>query len=177
LSAIANYVESLKDIDEEIVFIHAATLTIDKLIVQINQEDLYSSFSVNLFSVFCFVKHLIPIMISNNYGSFIFISSVVPKLQIPGTSIYSTSKIALEQLSKQIVSEYSQFKIQSNVLRLGYFDSGLIKKMTPKIFGSVINRIPSKNLGSTSEIPEFIKLIVKSKYINGSVISVDGGIS
>ena len=67
--------------------------------------------------------------------------------------------------------------MRSNVLRLGYFDTGLIKKLSPRIFTSVINRIPNKNLGDVNEIPKIIKLIVESNYVNGSIISIDGGIN
>ena len=175
--SISEYVALLKGSDEEIVFIHAAALSLDKLIIDVNHEDLINTFSVNLFSAFAFVKHLIPIMLAKGEGSFIFLSSVAPDLQIPGTSVYSASKVALEQLSNQIVSEYSQFNIRSNVLKLGYFNSGMIKKLSPKVFTSIIERIPSKNLGEISDIPKIIKLIVESSYINGSVISIDGGIN
>lgn len=175
--AIAEYVAALKGTKEEIVFIHAAAVSPSKLISDVDKEDLVSTFSVNVFSVFHFARYLIPLMMSSGGGSFIFLSSVAPRLQIPGTSIYATSKVALEQFSYQIVSEYSQFNVRSNVLRLGYFDTGLIKKLSPRIFTSVINRIPNKNLGDVNEIPKIIKLIVESNYVNGSIISIDGGIN
>ena len=175
-SAISEYIESVKNSEEEIVFIHAAAISPNKLITDISYDDLINTFSVNTFSAFYFAKKLIPIMMGQNKGSFIFLSSAASKLNIPGTSVYSTSKMSLEQLSNQIVGEYSKFNIRSNVVKLGYFNSGLIKKITPKVVSTIISRIPSQKLGDINEIPKVVQLILECDYINGSVISIDGGI-
>lgn len=175
-SAISEYVESVKNSEEEIVFIHAAAISPNKLITDISYDDLINTFSVNIFSAFYFAKKLIPTMMGHSKGTFIFLSSATSKLNIPGTSVYSTSKLSLEQLSNQIVGEYSKFNIRSNVIKLGYFNSGLIKKITPKVVSTIISRIPSQKLGDVNEIPKIVQLILECEYINGSVISIDGGI-
>lgn len=174
--AISEYVDSIKNTQEEIVFIHAAAINSNKLITEISKEDLENIFNINLFSAFYFAKKLIPMMMGLNKGSFIFFSSAVTNLQITGTSAYSASKVSLEQLSSQIVGEYSKFGIRSNVIKLGYFNTGLINKISPQIFSKILNRIPSKELGEIEEIIKIVELLVDSKYINGSVITIDGGI-
>ena len=39
----------------------------------------------------------------------------------------------------------------------------------------IIDKLPNKKLGTISEITLAIKLLIKSSFINGSIIKIDGG--
>jgi NAD(P)-dependent dehydrogenase (short-subunit alcohol dehydrogenase family) len=40
----------------------------------------------------------------------------------------------------------------------------------------IIESIPSKRLGETSNIVNAVEFLMKSEYVNGSTINIDGGI-
>ena len=63
----------------------------------------------------------------------------------------------------------------SNVLALGYFNSGLIETLSEKIKNTLLEEIPSKKLGDPSNIASAIEFLIKSDYTNGGVINIDGG--
>ena len=177
-SAIKEYVDSLAIKEHQnLIFIHAATLNKDDLIVNLDSEDLIDIFTINLFSAINFAKALIPIMMANEMGQFIFLTSVVPEMGLTGTSAYSSSKVALEQFSRNLVTEYGRFGIRSNVIRLGYFDTGLIKTLAKLDSEKILKRIPAGRFGTIGNINNAIDFILNSEFLNGSIVDLDGGIS
>ena len=77
-------------------------------------------------------------------------------------------------LSKVISLEYGKFNITSNTIRLGNFNTGMYKKLSKSKQEELINQIPSKKLGDFKDIVSTINLIIKSNYINGAEINIDG---
>ena len=92
-----------------------------------------------------------------------------------GTVSYSTSKTALIGFSKVISKEYARFNITSNILSLGTFDTGMFHKINDNKKKEILKSIPSKKVGNISNIVNAVEFINKSDYVNGSIISIDGG--
>ena len=79
-------------------------------------------------------------------------------------------------MSRVLANEYARFGITSNVIILGYFNTGLIETLSEKMRNKIIGSIPSGHLGEPKNIVNAIDFIMKSEYANGSSISLDGGI-
>ena len=79
-------------------------------------------------------------------------------------------------MSRVIAREYARFGITSNVLALGYFNTGLIETLSEKVRNKIIEEIPSRKLGDSSNIVSAVEFLMKSDYTNGSVLHIDGGI-
>jgi len=131
--------------------------------------------SLNITSVFYFTKMLLPLMIEKRWGRFIFITSTGGMRGDIGTVSYSTSKTALIGFSKVISKEYARFNITSNILSLGTFDTGMFHKINDNKKKEILKSIPSKKVGNISNIVNAVEFINKSDYVNGSIISIDGG--
>ncbi len=156
--------------------INLATLSIDKLTHNIDYNDLTKVFNINNFSNILLAKELIPLMIRQNYGKFIFFTSTRATRGDIGISLYSSSKEGLSGFSRSLAKEYAVFNITSNCIQLGYFKSKLFNNIKEDTKKKLIQQIPSKKLGKTNDIIEVINLITKTNYINGSDIVVNGGI-
>ena len=130
---------------------------------------------INLVSNFMICKFILKKMIFANWGRIIFLSSTGAKRGEIGTSGYSASKTGLIGLSKVISKEYGLYNITSNILELGAFDVGMYKKLANTEKLKIKEKIPNKKLGNIDEIFQTIKLLIKSKFINGSVLKIDGG--
>ena len=113
-------------------------------------------------------------MINNKWGRIIHISSEKALRGTVGSSIYSSSKSALAGLSRGIAKEYARFGITSNIINLGYFDSGLLRKLPKKTKERFVDSIPTKKLGSPKNITSCIKFLIESDFTNGSSITIDG---
>jgi NAD(P)-dependent dehydrogenase (short-subunit alcohol dehydrogenase family) len=115
-------------------------------------------------------------MIGDGWGRVIHISSIAGMKGVPGTIAYSTAKTGLLGMSKVLANEYARFGVTSNVLILGYFNTGLIDTLNEKSRQKILASIPSKRLGSPSNIVNAIDFLIKSEYVNGSTVNIDGGI-
>jgi NAD(P)-dependent dehydrogenase (short-subunit alcohol dehydrogenase family) len=158
------------------VLIHAAALSRDGLVADYDTEDWEQVINVNLRGDFLLTKATLKLMISENWGRIIHISSVAGMRGIPGTIAYSAAKTGLIGMSRVLANEYARFGITSNVIILGYFNTGLIETLSEKMRNKIIGSIPSGHLGEPKNIVNAIDFIMKSEYANGSSISLDGGI-
>jgi 3-oxoacyl-[acyl-carrier protein] reductase len=159
-----------------VVLIHAATFNVDNLSVKFKTEDWNRVINLNLGSNFFLTRALLPIMIEEQWGRVIHLSSAAGINGVPGTIAYSTAKTGLLGMSKVLANEYARFGITSNVLIPGYFDTGLIETLNDKMYQKILELIPSKKLGDPSNIANAIDFLIKSEYVNGSTINIDGGI-
>lgn len=176
LKSIKIFVKKNLKLLNNIKVINLATLSIDKLTHNIDYNDLTKVFNINNFSNILLAKELIPLMIRQNYGKFIFFTSTRATRGDIGISLYSSSKEGLSGFSRSLAKEYAVFNITSNCIQLGYFKSKLFNNIKEDTKKKLIQQIPSKKLGKTNDIIEVINLITKTNYINGSDIIVNGGI-
>lgn len=170
------FVSKIKNKLSKVVLIHAAAISLDNLAVKFDTEDWNQSMSLNLNSNFFLTRALLTTMIRDGWGRVIHISSIAGMKGVPGTIAYSTAKTGLLGMSKVLANEYARFGVTSNVLILGYFNTGLIDTLSEKSRQKILESIPSKRLGNPSNIVSAVDFLVKSEYVNGSTINIDGGI-
>ena len=159
----------------KITLVHMAVVKIDKLMCNYTTDDLVKTFSVNFFANFTLTKYLLPIMIKEKWGRIINISSIAAEGSI-GSTAYAASKSALVGYNKSLAKEYGRFNITSNIIRLGYFDVGLIDKLSENKVNKLIDQVPNKKLGAPDEVLKAINYIQSSNYLNGTSINLDGGL-
>jgi 3-oxoacyl-[acyl-carrier protein] reductase len=173
---INEFVIKIQDKLSNIVLINAAAISIDNLAVKFETTDWNKSISLNLNSNFFLTRALLTYMIANKWGRVIHISSIAAIRGVQGTIAYSTTKTGLLGMSKVLANEYARFGITSNVLIPGYLKTGLIDTLDEKSRQKIIESIPSKKLGDPSNVVNAIDFLIKSNYVNGSRINIDGGI-
>jgi len=161
---------------KKITLIHAAALSNDGLAAQLNVNDWDQVMDVNLRGNFLVTRELLIPMIREKWGRIIHFSSVAGVRGMPGTLAYSTSKTGLQGMSRVLAREYARFNITSNVLVLGYFNTGLIETLSENIRESIKEEIPSKKLGDPYDIVCAVEFLIKSGYTNGSLVNIDGAI-
>ena len=75
-----------------------------------------------------------------------------------------------------LAKEYGRFNITTNLIKLGYFDVGLINNLSDNNIKELTSQVPSKKLGIPIEILKLINYIQSSEYLNGASIKLDGGV-
>ena len=175
-SQVNKFVLKIKSRLSKVVLIHAAVISLDNLAVKFETEDWNQSINLNLNGNFFLTRALLTTMIEDGWGRIVHMSSIAAIKGVSGTIAYSTSKTGLLGMSKVLANEYARFGMTSNVLIPGYLDTGLIDTLDEKSRLKILESIPSKKLGSPSNIVNAIDFLIKSEYVNGSSIYVDGGI-
>tara|TARA_B100000963_G_C22538068_1_gene630827 strand:+ start:203 stop:898 length:696 start_codon:yes stop_codon:yes gene_type:complete len=94
-----------------------------------NESNINSTFKVNLIAPVLLTNLISKIMLKKGEGSIFFISSAASILQEPGTSLYASSKSALEKFAKILRQELVKFNVKVSVLRIQYIKTSLSKKV------------------------------------------------
>ena len=171
---VSSFADKWKSKLSKVTLVHCAVLNIDGLFSNYKESDWDRVMQVNLKGNFLLTQGLLPQMIQEKWGRIIHISSVIGMSGRVGTVAYSASKTALLGMSRVLASEYGRFNITSNILNLGYFESGLTDTLKGDVKKEVLNRIPSKSFGKISDIANAMEFLIKTGYVNGSVITIDG---
>ena len=176
IEQIQNIIEKYNSKLTKITFINLVATTLDKLVPDINKEDVTKTFETNIFSNIYFAKFLTKKMVNDKWGRFIFFSSSKAVKGDVGISVYASSKSSLIGFSNSLSKEYSRFHITSNVISLGYFEGASWNRLNIEKQKELLKEVPSKKIGNVNNIYNAIELLIKSDYITGSQIYIDGGI-
>lgn len=158
-----------------VTLIHCAASKVDGLAANYELSDWDHVMGINLRGNFLLTQALLPYMINERWGRIIHISSHGGMDGAPGTIAYSTSKTGLIGMSRVLGKEYARFNITSNVLVLGTFKTGMFMELSDDLKKEIIKKIPSRTFGNTSNIANAVDFLIKSEYVNASVINIDGG--
>ena len=107
------------------------------------------------------------------------ISSIVGLRGFKDLSVYACSKAALDAFTKSISLEYAKYGLVINSIAPGFFKTSYFKnfKKNKSLYNWTLENIPMNRWGEESELVELLLFLIESKsnYINGSVITMDGG--
>ena len=161
---------------KKITCINLAALTLDKMLPNISEEEITKVYDVNVFSNILIAKALLKYMIEDKWGRFIHFTSTKALQGDLGISIYSSSKSSLIGFSNSLAKEYGRYRINSNIISLGYFDSPLWNRLNENKKKELLKEVPSLKIGKIKDIIKTIKYIKNTDYLNGANIKLDGGI-
>jgi len=156
------------------VLVNNAGYRNDNLMVFISEEEWLKVINTNLNSFFYVTKPVLQGMIRNKKGSIITVSSLSGVKGWQGQVHYAASKAGLIGASKSLSKEVGIKNIRVNVITPGFIKT----KMTQDIDEDTYKLSTAlRRFGREEEIGDVISYLAseKSSYINGQVISVDGG--
>ncbi|MGB3801002.1 MAG: 3-oxoacyl-[acyl-carrier-protein] reductase [Lewinella sp.] len=172
----------IKTVTEEMgginVLINNAGITKDTLMLRMNEEQWDAVMDNNLKSVFNLTKHAMRGMMRGG-GSIINMSSIVGLQGNAGQANYAASKAGIIGFSKSIAKEMGSRNLRCNVIAPGFIETEMTDDLPEKVKEAYLSSIPLKRLGRPEEIANACIFLASdmSSYINGQVISVDGGLS
>ena len=181
--AILDFVKTLDEVNvlfNAVGFVHHGT------ILECDENDWDFSFNVNIKSMYFMCKSALPIMLKNNSGSIINISSVVSSIKgLPNRFVYGATKAAIIGLTKSIASDFVKNNIRCNAIAPGtvftpsWEDRVRQSKDPVKAKKDFIARQPMGRLGTAQEIADFAIYLGsdESTFTTGNVFSVDGGMT
>ena len=139
-------------------------------------------FEINLKSMAYLAKLIIPKMKKNKFGSQVHISSIDA---LSGDNkpqdAYGASKAAMIRLSKSIAIQFASYNIRSNIILPGPIETPMQNrwKKNPKAKKNLAKLIPLQRIGRPEDVANAILFLLsdESKYITGTELIVDGGIT
>ena len=181
--AILEFVKTLDKVDvlfNAVGFVHHGT------ILDCEEKDWDFSFDVNIKSMYFMCKAILPLMVKQNGGSIINISSIASSLKgLPNRFVYGASKAAIIGLTKSIASDFVKQNIRCNSIAPGTVFSPSWQDRVNQSPDPVqakkdfIARQPMGRLGTAEEIAAMAIYLAgdESTFTTGNTFSVDGGMT
>jgi NAD(P)-dependent dehydrogenase (short-subunit alcohol dehydrogenase family) len=174
-----NQVKLFFDKNDIDIVINLAGVNYDKFLHKISEDDLGNiekSININIKGTINVVSCCLSKMREKGYGRIILTSSVLAEKPVVSTSIYSGCKGFIDSFAKTVALENANKNISCNTIQLGYFDGGLTYKINDSTQTVIKNSIPLNRWGSINELTNLIELLIKTPYITGTNIKINGGI-
>lgn len=151
----------------------------EKSALRITAEDWRHMMAVNLDGAWATAQTAAQRMVrAKSGGSIVNIASILGVKIHPRVAHYAVSKAGIVQMTKALALELARSNIRVNALAPGSFDTGMTSGLLKSTYGkAMIGRIPARRVGLAAELDgAFLLLASKaSSYMNGTVVTVDGG--
>ena len=159
------------------VLVNNAGITRDKTLRKMTDEDWLDVIQTNLNACYFGVSAVMPLMIAQNYGRIINISSYVGQAGNFGQANYSASKGGIIAFSKTAAMELAKYNITVNSLAPGFTLTDMLAKVPEPVQAQILTRIPMGRFGKPEEIAKAVLfLAADADYITGQQINVNGGV-
>ena len=179
-------IEFTKTLDKVDVLFNAVGFVHHGTILDCEEKDWDFSFDVNIKSMYFMCRAILPLMIKQNGGSIINISSIASSLKgLPNRFVYGASKAAIIGLTKSIASDFVKQNIRCNAIAPGTVFSPSWQERVNQSPDPVqakkdfIARQPMGRLGTAEEIASMAIYLAgdESTFTTGNTFSVDGGMT
>ena len=139
-----------------------------------------NTYKINVISQIYLTQLVAKKMMTKKNGNIIFFSSSSARENNFGRSLYSSSKSAIESLTKSLSKELGAYNIRVNAIAPGPVNTEMFEKNTnEKNINKILKRTALKKIATTSDIANLASFLASntSSHINGEIISINGGLS
>ena len=161
------------------VLVNNAGIAIEKMAVEQTEDDWDSVINANLKGAYFVATEMARRMIARKQeGNIVNIASVLGFNVMKFLSPYTISKAGIIQATRAMALELAANRIRVNALAPGYIDTEINHDFWSTPGGEKLTkRIPQRRVGHESDLDGAIMLLASSasRYMTGSVITVDGG--
>lgn len=118
-------------------------------------------------------------MLSRGSGSIVNISSIVGLSGYRGLAVYSSTKAAMDGMTRALARELGSRGITVNSVAPGYLRTEMSHGLDEGQLQQIIRRTPAGRLGEPSDIARIVQFLTapENDYITGQVIVADGGLT
>jgi NAD(P)-dependent dehydrogenase (short-subunit alcohol dehydrogenase family) len=160
-------------------------------VVDVTEAEWDRVFAVNLKSCFLAMKHVIPVMESQGGGSIVNISSVASIRHLGVSYItYSTTKAAMNQMTRSTAVEYAAKHIRVNCVLPGLIKTPMVQHNSglagtygagdvEAMWRTRDAMVPMGHMGEAWDVANAALFLAsdESRYVTGIELIVDGGLT
>lgn len=178
-------VETVKKIDQDlgpvtILVNNASILSTVGMFADIPVERWNRDIEVNTIGTANVTRAVWPMMVKENWGRIVMMSSIAGTDGGLGQTSYSATKASVIGLGKSLALEGARFNITANIIAPGIIKSqAAMTGIRPDMLERMKKATAMRRFGEPHEIADTIAFLCSKQagYITGQVIGVDGGLS
>jgi NAD(P)-dependent dehydrogenase (short-subunit alcohol dehydrogenase family) len=161
------------------ILVNNAGLGPSNLAEDVREEDFDLTVAVNLKGTFFVSQAAGRVMIKQNYGRIINLSSQAGLVALPTESIYCMTKAAISHLTKCLAVEWGQYNITVNAVAPTFINTpGTAEALEDDAFrADVLSRIALGRIGEPMEVASAVVFLASpaASLITGDTLLIDGG--
>ena len=135
--------------------------------------------SINLKAVFFVTQAVLPLMVRQESGAIVSISSLAARVGGIAAGIdYSTSKAGVIGLTRTLARQYGPKGIRVNAVAPGVIDTEMTRPWPQEVRQDFVARTPLGRLGTAEDVARAVVFLAgpDSAFITGATIDVNGGL-
>jgi 3-oxoacyl-[acyl-carrier protein] reductase len=179
---VSNFGEAKKLVDSVIkkfgaldVVVNNASITINKSIFKLSEDDWNKVISTDLSSVFYVSKEAARLM-TRLGGSIINIGSITGVKGSAGSANYSSAKAGIIALTKSMALELGRYKVRVNAVLPGFHLTDMGKASSSEYKTKANEDSVLKTTTDINEVTDFVVFVSGLKTISGQVFNIDSRI-
>lgn len=165
------------------VLINNAGLEVRGSILQCTEEDWQRLYDINLKGMYYMSRAFVPFMIEKKGGAVVNTGSILGFRSVPERAAYSSSKGAIDTLTRSMAFDLAEHNIRVNCVVPGAIDTPLLRgsindspdpKETERALGE--NSV-FKRMGTPEEVANVMYFLAseEASFVTGATYFVDGG--
>ncbi|KAK1365438.1 tropinone reductase-like [Heracleum sosnowskyi] len=164
------------------ILVNNAGIAVLKETTEFTAEDFSNIMTINFEASYHLCQLAHPLLKKTGDGNIVFISSVAGVKAFPLASIYSSSKGAMNQLTKSLACEWAKNNIRVNCVAPWLIKTQLVSDIEEdpghkEMLDGILCRTPMRRQGEQKEVSAVVAFLClpAASYITGQIICVDGG--
>lgn len=173
----------MRDVNKEYgqidVLVNNAGIVRDEYLLMLSQDSLDKCMDLNVKGYFYCAQQAVLKMFKRKSGVIINMSSVSGKFALPGQSVYSATKGAVNSMTQTFAKELAGYGIRVNAVAPGFIETEMIEAIPEEKREEYLKNIPMHRLGKAEDVANVVAMIASDafSYMTGQVITLDGGLS
>jgi 3-oxoacyl-[acyl-carrier protein] reductase len=173
---VKSVVESWSVID---VLVNNAGVARDGILGLATDEDIDMVIDLNLKGTLNMCRLVSRRMLARGSGSIVNISSIVGLSGYRGLAVYSSTKAAMDGMTRALARELGSRGIVVNSVAPGYLRTEMSHGLDEEQLNQIVRRTPAGRLGEPADIARVVQFLTspENDYVTGQVIVADGGLT
>lgn len=183
VSDLAQVKQMMRDVYKQFgsidVLVNNAGIVRDEYLLMLNPETMDKCFDLNVKGYVYCAQQAVLKMFKQKHGVIINMSSVSSKFALPGQSVYSATKGAVNSLTQTLAKELSGYGIRVNAVAPGFIQTEMIDAIPEETLKGYLDNIPMHRYGTGEDVANVVSALCSDAfaYVTGQVITIDGGLS
>ena len=158
------------------ILVNNAGVMLDERIGMISEQAMHDTFSVNVFAMMELLQLTARIMMRQQSGSIINLSSIVGRNGNAGQLVYSASKGAVIALTKTAAKELAPHHIRVNAIAPGMINTDMFRSISEEHQQERLSLVGMGRIGEPEDVADAAVFLGSdlSSYVTGQVLGVDG---
>ena len=161
------------------VLVNNAGVVDDAFLLMINEDSLTRSLDINIKGYFHCAQQAALKMFKKKSGVIVNISSVSSVLAIPGQSVYSATKGAVNALTATLAKELAPYGIRVNAVAPGFVETEMLDHIPQEQREGYLKSVPMGRFAKPEEVGDAVCTLCDPtlSYLTGQTLILDGGLS